>query len=473
MVSFHFIPKKYHSYRLDICLKPSKYQFIFLRINLNILKNMKRKIYSLLAILLIANYLQAQVEPNSRPMKTWFIASIDPYRLPAPKTDKSEINTILAIQKNLNDSDFQKIQHWQVGSPSFRWQNLINKIWQSDAMNNGILANLLVSVSVYDATVVAYESKIAYNRLRPFQKDKRIKAIGVKSELPAYPCEYSVSAGAAATIIAHFFPKMADSVNNMAQEVMQTRIAAGMAYPSDTKAGFELGKKIALAEIIATKGYLNNTPWDGNRPERKLLWNGKFALFANAGKSKTVALETASQYRPGPPPASWQAEMDELKNYKQSQKSMANALFFDNQSYWDDLLDKLIFEHNYHLNPLLASQIYAIAAIGYYDAFVACFDAKYTYWGIRPEQFDPTFKPLLFASPPFPGYPSGHAAVSSTLANLYAYYFPKQRIFLLKKANDVAESRFQGGIHFRTDNVVATDLGIKVALEILKKAELK
>jgi hypothetical protein len=40
------------------------------------------------------------------------------------------------------------------------------------------------------------------------------------------------------------------------------------------------------------------------------------------------------------------------------------------------------------------------------------------------------------------------------------------------KAKEVAESRFQGGIHFRTDNEVALELGKKVAIEIVKKLKL-
>ena len=42
---------------------------------------------------------------------------------------------------------------------------------------------------------------------------------------------------------------------------------------------------------------------------------------------------------------------------------------------------------------------------------------------------------------------------------------------LLLKAKEAAESRFQGGIHFRTDNEVALELGKKVAEKIIKKVK--
>jgi hypothetical protein len=254
----------------------------------------------------------------------------------------------------------------------------------------------------------------------------------------------------------------------MAEQVMTSRIDAGLAFPSDTRAGFDLGKRIAEKEIAHTKDFLNKTPWDGKVPDRPGLWKGKFAMFANAGKSRTIVLDSSSQFRPSPPP-DFAKDMEELKNHKPTFNSMANAFFHAGQSFWEGVLDKKIFENNLQFNPPRAARLYAIAAIGYYDGFVACWDAKFTYWGIRPEQYDPTFRPVLFQSPPFPGYPSGHAMVSSVTAELYAYFFPTESAYFRQKAKEVAESRFQGGIHFRTDNEVALAMGKKVAAAIIQK----
>ena len=62
-----------------------------------------------------------------------------------------------------------------------------------------------------------------------------------------------------------------------------------------------------------------------------------------------------------------------------------------------------------------------------YDGFVACWDAKYAYWGIRPNQYDTTFRPAILMTPPFPGYPSGHAAISGVMAEIYSYFFPDEK----------------------------------------------
>ena len=105
-----------------------------------------------------------------------------------------------------------------------------------------------------------------------------------------------------------------------------------------------------------------------------------------------------------------------------------------------------------------------------YDGFVACWDAKYTYWGIRPDQYDTTFQALL-PTPPFPGYPSGHAMMSGVMGELYTYFFPAERAYFQKMARDGAESRFQGGIHFRSDNEVGLELGRKVAGAVIQKVQ--
>jgi len=333
-----------------------------------------------------------------------------------------------------------------------------------------VLANMLLKVAIYDATVAAWNTKYAYNRPRPFAADKRIKCFALKPESPSYPCEYSVAAGVAVTIISHFYPSWSDSINQLAQQQMKSRVAAGLAFPDDTRAGFELGKTIAEKEIEKTKDFVPKTAWDGKMPDKPGIWKGKFAMFPLAAHNKTVVLDSASEFRPGPPP-DFAKDMAELKSFKQTFRSMSNAFFWASHDFWSDILDTKMFEYNIQLDPPRAARLYAISAIGLYDGFVSCFDAKYAYWGIRPNQYDTSFHPALLVTPPFPGYPSGHATVSGVMAELYSYFFPAEAAYFRKKAKEGAESRFQAGIHFRTDNEVGLDLGRKVANAIIQKVK--
>ncbi|HVK97551.1 MAG TPA: phosphatase PAP2 family protein [Flavisolibacter sp.] len=427
---------------------------------------MKRNTIILVAILFMYGKLLAQVEPGASKWKTWFISSGKNYRLPAPPSYKSEIAEVIKAQKKLDADDIQQILYWNAGAPGYRWHELMAKLWVYDTTYNGSLANLLLGTAIYDATIAAWDTKYAYNRPRPFAADKSIKAYVPDPRSPSYPCEHSVAAGVAVTIFSKFYPALADSVHYLAQQAMASRIAAGAAFPSDTRDGFELGKKIAEKEIAHTNDFGPKMKWDGKMPQEPGIWRGQNPMFPLAGQCKTVVLESGSQFRPGPPP-DFAKEMEELKNYKHTYRSRSNAFLYSSD-VWGDLLHKKILEYNVHLNPPRAARLYAAAAVGVYDGFIACWDAKYTYWGIRPHQYDTSYKSLLPA-PPFPGYPSGHAALGAVMGELLSYFFPAEQAFFQKKIKEGAESRFQAGIHFRSDNDVAVDLGKKVANVVIQK----
>ena len=429
-----------------------------------------KKYSIIIVVFLIVAQLQAQVEPEAGNWKTWFITSGKDYRLPAPLSYKNEIAEVLEKQKNLDAATKQQIIFWNAGAPGYRWQEMMNKLWAVDTGRYAILANLLLGTAIYDATIAAWDTKYAYKRPRPFIADSRIKVYTVKPESPSYPCEHSVAAGVAVAIFSKFFPKLADSVNRMAQQLMVSRIAGGIAFPSDTRAGFDLGKRIAEKEIEHTKDYVTTAQWDGKVPDKPGLWRGKFAMFPMAGQNKTVVLESGSEFRPGPPP-DFAKEMEEMKNYKQNFRSLSNAFYWANQSWFMDNLPKKMFEQNLQLNPPRAARINAVVNVASYDAFTACWDAKYAYWGIRPSQYDTTYRPAILMTPPFPGYPSGHAAISGTMAEIYSYFFPDEKELFHQKAKEAAESRFQAGIHFRTDNDVALELGKKVAVKVLQRVK--
>ena len=431
---------------------------------------MKKNLLVSAVILLMCTYLQAQIEPGAGNWKTWFIQSGKEYRLAKPPSYKEEITQVLSRQQKLDAADWLKIQYWNAGTPGYHWEEMAAKLYMTDTSQNGtgVMVSMLLSVAIYDATVAAWETKYAYKRPRPFEADSRIKPLVLKPDSPSYPCEHSVAAGVAATILGRFYPSLADSVNRMAQQVMESRVAAGVAFPSDTRAGFDLGKKIAEKEIEYTKDFTTKTVWDRKIPEGPSMWKGKYTMFPLAGLNKTVVLESSSQFRPAPPP-DFAKEMAELKNYKQNFRSMSNAFYWANSNYWTDVLIKKIFEYNLHLNPPRAARLSAITAIAMYDGFVACWDAKYAYWGIRPNQYDTTFRPALLITPPFPGYPSGHAMACGVMSELYSWFFPEDKAVFMQKAKDGAESRFQAGIHFRTDNEVGLELGRKVAGVIIQK----
>jgi len=431
---------------------------------------MKKKTILLSTLFFGFTSLMAQESSEAGNWKTWFISSGRDFRLPDPASYKNEIATVIELQKNLNAVTRQHMNYWNAGAPGYRWQEMINKIWTVDTGRYAILANLLLGTATYDAIIAAWNSKYSSHRPRPYQADKRIKTFTVKAESPSYPCEYSVAAGVAVTIMQRFFPHLKDSVNRMAKQLMDARITSGMAFPSDAAAGFALGKRIAEKEMEMTKDFVTTASWDGKIPDKPGSWKGKFAMFPTAGQNKTIVLISSNEFRPAPPP-DFAKEMEELKNYKQSFRTLSNAFYWANHSWFSDYVPRKIFELNLHLDPPRAAYIQSVVSVANWDGFIATWDAKYAYWGIRPNQFDTTFKPAILVTPPFPGYPSGHAALSAVQAEIYSYFFPEDSAIFRQKAKDAAESRFQAGIHFRSDNEVALELGKKIGAKVIQRVK--
>src|SRR4030095_3010110 len=96
------------------------------------------------------------------------------------------------------------------------------------------------------------------------------------------------------------------------------------------------------------------------------------------------------------------------------------------------------------------------------DSVVACFDAKYAYWGMRPFMIDPEFK-ALFPAPNHPSYPAAHGCLSTAAAVPLAALFPRDAEELRAMARQAAEARMWAGIHFRSDIIAGQKIGEGVA----------
>lgn len=123
------------------------------------------------------------------------------------------------------------------------------------------------------------------------------------------------------------------------------------------------------------------------------------------------------------------------------------------------------------INPLEVAWIYALMSIAHYDAILACWDAKYTYWAMRPFQLDPKLV-TLFPAPNHPSYPAAHGCASSAIAGVEEALFPAEAQYIHDKADEAGWSRLWAGIHFRSDIEVGLKLGRTVAKAVIERAEL-
>ncbi|MBA3872769.1 MAG: vanadium-dependent haloperoxidase, partial [Anaerolineae bacterium] len=376
----------------------------------------------------------------------------------------------------------QQIAYWNSGPASYRWNQIAtNAMVKRGLPGNMAFRNLaLMHIAIYDATIAAWDSKYTYNRLRPSEVEAGLTTVIPNPPSPAYPSEYAVTAAAASEMLAWLYPDAAQSFKDMAQEAVNSRLMAGVEYPSDVEAGLKLGKQVAQLVIERGKADGSDAKWTGTIPTEVGHWTGENPAFATQGSWKTWVLTSGDQFRPAPPPAydseQMANDMAEVKAFERTPVSNAIAMFWEFGAggrriywFWNDVASRSILEAGWNDNAPLAARAYALTNIAADDGAIACFDAKYTYWAMRPFQVDPEFKPL-FTTPNHPSYPSAHSCISTSTATVLAELFPANAAEVLSLATEAGEARIWGGIHFRTDVVVGTKLGEDVANAVITYA---
>ena len=111
-----------------------------------------------------------------------------------------------------------------------------------------------------------------------------------------------------------------------------------------------------------------------------------------------------------------------------------------------------------------ATHVFALVSATMADAGIGCWDAKLTYWFIRPWKADLaiTVVPAV-GKPNHPSYPSGHSCVSASAAEVLSAFFPEERADLEAKVIEAGLSRMYAGIHYRFDIEAGQALGRSVA----------
>ena len=353
------------------------------------------------------------------------------------------------------------------GSPAYRWNQIIPKLVDQKPEVMLRMPVSWVNIAIYDATILAWKEKIKYKRKRPQFLDPLLKPVINAPLTYSYPCEHAVTAAAAAYTLAYFFPAKADSILQMAHAAAQSRVDAGVQFPSDMEAGWKLGEQVAKQIIEKAKNDGSAKVWNGETNKDPKKWTGAYPMGINVASFTPMVIRSADQFRPEPPP-DFEKDMKELKNFRQTSRSRFLAYYWANTAdAWSEIAAQKMFEYRISDDAPAVARIYCVLNTAYHDFAIAIFDAKYAYWGIRPNQYDTTYKPLI-ATPPFPGYPSGHAGGAATSSAVLEYFFPADAKLFHQMAQDCADSRFYAGIHFRTDNETALRMGTAVGKYIIE-----
>jgi hypothetical protein len=219
------------------------------------------------------------------------------------------------------------------------------------------------------------------------------------------------------------------------------------------------------------------------------------------------SLRRPSQFRPpGPPRLSsreWAREYNEVKEIGSRTSTTRTPEQTLAARFWGEppiqqahgSYRRFIIDHE--LDIVDASRFMGMTTVVAADALIACFDAKYHYVFWRPitairagdtdgnpdTVADPSWLPLLPATPNHPEYPSAHSCLTPATGRVIARFLGTRNIdFTIPSLTglgdrhfdrvseleyEVKNARIWGGIHYLTSTEVGSEIGKKVEHQVL------
>lgn len=439
--------------------------------------------------------------------RSYVLASGAAVEVPAPPRNHSaqtraELATLEADQaaREASPAIQAQIAKWDAQPAFAPWTKkalaLIAANATSTAKAQRVMA--LVHIAMNDATVAAWHFKQRYHRPSPARLDRALMLSVTSADVPSYPSEHAVLAGAAAAVLKALYPADA-TIASDAQEAASSRLFAGSNYPSDVAAGVALGEAVAAQVLAAAAGDNLGTGQPGRLPGGDCettpagcqdFWEPTFPRVPPAsptdpfagtwhtwviGSARDFLPPPPPWFRPGPPPsvhvptlkAAAMVDYDAAqRTAAQTSEGAARRAVVDTwagvpDKHWNEIA--LGLEQTAGLSLPRAIQVSAAINAAGADAIQANWAAKFTYWEPRPQQVIRKYVDPVFVSyrptPNEPAYSSGLATVSGAIARILAHAFPSERASIEQAEADAEISRLYDGTHYEHDIAAGTAVG--------------
>ena len=301
-------------------------------------------------------------------------------------------------------------------STSVRWnQRAVTLVIARQPTSNGqaavsrILTN--VSLAQYRAVVAA---KAAASGTKP-------------------PSISAAVGGASVAVLNSFFP-----LDSAATEAaLKADLAATPSSNKDITAGESLGRSIgaAVLAMAATDNYFITAP--GPVPTGPDKWlSSSAALVRSLYGTRPFFLTSPSQLRAPAPPAvgspQFATALGEVRQISDTRSAAQTAIAVK----WNyssgpftagsvNLIADSVIRTN-KLGELESARILAFSNAAAFDAQIACWDSKLTYWYPRPVQQDKAIT-MPIALPNHPSYPSGHSCICAAFMGVLSDAMPQAR----------------------------------------------
>jgi membrane-associated phospholipid phosphatase len=474
----------------------------------------------------------AKTDANAGDWKPILLTSASEFPLAAPGATTTpdyiaQINEVKAWQQKSSAAEKNAAKYWSAGA-ILRWNEIMRELvakynlppyqnpdgtYPFPSANNPLAYPLFpfanppyaarayayVSAAQYDALVAAYYYKKLYNRPAPYVVDQTLKPTVAPSDLPSYPSEDAVVAGAAAEMLKLLFPGEQDFINKKVEEHKRSRLISGANVRSDIEAGEALGKAVAQKFVARARGDRagaaagNQTQWTqletdcmarGETPWYSLELPKRPPMLPIFGKVKSLLVDslTLISLRPGPPPSTssklMQEETEEIyqiiKNPTREQIAIVHYWAdgvgtYTPPGHWNDIAADEFIKQNY--SEVRWARNMALLNIALMDAAIVCWDTKYFYFNPRPTQLNPNIKTAT-GIPNFPAYISGHSTFSGAAAQILSHIVPAKEDMFMSMASEASLSRMYGGIHYRSDCEKGLEVGKNVGAKAVDRARI-
>jgi hypothetical protein len=282
-------------------------------------------------------------------------------------------------------------------------------------------------------------------------------------------------------------------------------IAAVPASPEAIAAGVGVGEAAANAVLVARVGDHRNDPeLEGYTPgSGPGVWIPTPPAFGDPQSPflrfvKPFGYDDPARFRPHAPPAldsrTYKIDYNESKDLGRATQTSRTAEQSATALFWSpsatDLWSANIRSLASSMDLLTAARFEAIGIAAVTNAFIACWDAKYTYMFWRPvtairagdtdgnpkTEPDPAWTSFI-VTPSHPEYPAAHTSVGAGALGFYKVWFGTNHFPLAFKGNggevrnytsvdeihaEEGNARVWGGMHWRNSTEVGTALGSRV-----------
>jgi hypothetical protein len=321
---------------------------------------------------------------------------------------------------------------------------------------------------------------------------------------PRWASADAAAAAAAHTALLALLPSQQQAIDAKFQDSL-TQIGSGPAV----NVGIAVGNRAAQQILAARANDGSNvtppayTPLPGPGEYQLTPPGFQQPVFTHWGGVRPFALDTASQFRPPPPPAvtnpRYTDDFNEVKSLGELNSATRSANQTEIGKFWgagpvQNVWNQIAQMAGLTFGNSLAqnARMFALLDTSLADGVIALYDAKYAYHRWRPVTAiqaaandgnpdtagDPNWTPLANTAPD-PSYPGAHAEISQSAAIALRQFFGTDRlVFSLstpslpgvvrsfesfsQAADEASASRIFAGQHFRYDEDAGQALGDEV-----------